>query len=98
MMQIAESWLAESAEGRELIARFRVSMDASRVALDRAWHEADLAALQKIATHLKGTAASYGFPEVGAAAAELERALRAGFDLDAPLDRLLASIDRGAES
>jgi HPt (histidine-containing phosphotransfer) domain-containing protein len=56
--------------------------------LDDAESEGDVNRLQTLTHRLKGTAGSYGFPEISAAAAECQQALRATLGPAVVADRL----------
>jgi CheY-like chemotaxis protein len=93
-----QATFADLPEFAAIRAAFRGGLTARLVGLRRALGEGDLAAMQMEAHTLKGSAATFGCPAIGAAAAILEQACRAAQlpAVDAALQALHAAAAREA--
>ena len=70
--------LADDPELRELVTLFVRGLGRRAETLEQGLGSDDLATLRREANRLIGPARSFGFPDLGAAASELERHARAG--------------------
>ncbi len=92
---------ADDADMAELIELFVAEMPLRVEALCEAFSESSLEALQRLAHQLKGAAPGYGYPSIGAAAADLECATQRGSELDElrlQLDELINLCNRAGMS
>lgn len=83
------SEFADDQEMIELIELFVAEMPARVRALESAFSDTAFGDLQRLAHQLRGAAPCYGFPAIGAAAAEVERAAQR----DAGLEEMRAQLD-----
>jgi|GEM_PF-2485153 len=90
----ARDKLAELRNGFKARLRERVAELEAAVQSASAGEAGGVQRTEALAHKLAGTAGSYGFPEVGEAAAELEALCDAGFDADAA-ETLLDRLRRG---
>jgi HPt (histidine-containing phosphotransfer) domain-containing protein len=74
---------ADDPDMRELLAEFVARLEATCRQLEEAVRNGDADTARRIGHQLKGSGGGYGFPDLTAAGAELERALdRAGIHSD----------------
>lgn len=83
------SQLANDPEMAELIELFLSDLGTRAASLQELWAARDVAQIARMAHQLRGASAGYGFPMIGAAAGEIEDALKHR----APGDVDLESID-----
>jgi signal transduction histidine kinase/CheY-like chemotaxis protein/HPt (histidine-containing phosphotransfer) domain-containing protein len=87
---VLRSSLADDPEFSDLLPLFVKSLEETIEQMEDALSLGDLATLARLAHYLKGSAGSYGFPEITEAAIALEAALKAG----APLGTLENEFNR----
>jgi HPt (histidine-containing phosphotransfer) domain-containing protein len=73
----------------ELLELFINELPQRVESVTKAWESRELSTLRRIAHQLKGSCAGYGYPTIGAAAANVESDLMG----QAPLDRVAADVD-----
>jgi len=83
------STFAADPEMKELVEFFVQEMPGRIASLRKAFDSASLADLTRLAHQLKGASGGYGFPSIGAKAADIENALKAH---PSPSSASLASI------
>lgn len=83
-----KSHLANDPEMAELLDLFLTELPKRVDSVMGAWRERELSTLRRIAHQMKGSCAGYGFPTLGAAAADVERTL----DQGAPLDQIAGEV------
>lgn len=65
---------------QEILAIFAAEMPERVDQIQRCWREQDLEGLKRVAHQLKGSAAGYGYPDIGTAAGNVEATLSSMID------------------
>jgi HPt (histidine-containing phosphotransfer) domain-containing protein len=89
------SEFADDPEMSELVQLFVGELPARLDAMASAWEQGDVAALRRLTHQLKGAGAGYGFPAVGKAAGEVEKAVVAfgGGIPEAEVEKVRQKVD-----